>query len=381
MICIQFAPVDTWFFRDGMPFVAGGVPQYGVTSLFPPHPPTVAGALRAVLAVNRGWNGRGCWPRHIRDVLGDGPEDLGRLALDGPFLLRKEQPLFRAPRHLLGRDDEAGKWIPSILLRPGQAVTCDLGKDVRLPEAQEPKGNLADLRPGHKEWLTGQGLNAVLRGDIPTPDDVVSDKDLWSMEPRIGLKRDRSTRTAEEGMLYTAQQVRLQGDVTLGMRIGGLPSDWILPVGQTQTVPLGGEGRLAECQPWDAELGLGICGMQPPSCRQEVTLIALSPLDLNLSGIDSDSARPWENTGGLRLVSACLDRPQRIGGWDSLKRRPLPLRSVWAPGSVLFCKIHEPERFRKAVAGDGLMRVGARQSLGFGLAALGIWPNQQETNS
>ena len=375
MIGMQLEPVDTWFFRDGTPFVAGGVPQYGVTSLFPPHPPTVAGALRAALAITRGWNGRARWPRYICDILGDGPENLGVLALDGPFLLTDEQPLFRAPRHLLGKGDSNG-WTPCTFLRPGQAVACDLGDAVQLPEAQDPESHLANLRAGDKEWLTHQGLNDVLRGKIPASTEIVSDKNLWSMETRIGLERDRSTRAAKEGMLYTAQQVRLQASVSLGMCVSGLPQDWNLPF--DKLMPLGGEGRLAECRAWNAESLFDSWPVHPSSGH--VALIALSPLDLD--GIDVCNQQPLAHAGGLRLVSACLDRPQRVGGWDSLRRRPLPLRSVWGPGSVLFCEIQEPARFQEAVvsAGGGLIRVGARQQLGFGLVALGVWPNQQETN-
>lgn len=58
------------------------------------NPVTVAGALRAALARSRGWNGRGRWPQALRGILGDGPDHLGRLFLDGPFLLREGRPRF-----------------------------------------------------------------------------------------------------------------------------------------------------------------------------------------------------------------------------------------------------------------------------------------------
>ena len=111
MIGVELAPVDTWFFRDGTPFFAGEAPMGNVGGMFPPYPGTVVGALRVALAMVRGWNGRDRWPQELCAVLGDGPDDLGRLSFDGPFVLRKGKPLFRAPRHLLGAGNP-DQWVP-----------------------------------------------------------------------------------------------------------------------------------------------------------------------------------------------------------------------------------------------------------------------------
>ena len=119
------------------------------------------------------------------------------------------------------------------------------------------------------------------------------------------------------------------------------------------------------------------------AANRRMTVVALSPLDL-----DEDvylGRQPIVALGGARVVSACLSRPQRIGGWDSLARRPLPLRSVLPPGSVLFCEGAEPGTFRgvtEAVeANNGVLKIGARQKSGFGLVALGIWPDVSEVTS
>ena len=141
MTGVRLQPVDTWFFRTGTPFTAGSAPQEDVRSLFPPHPPTVTGVLRSALALSRGWNGRGRWSREIAGVLGDGPENLGMLSLDGPFLLRNEEPLFRAPRHLLGIDYPAG-WTPVAFLRPGALSSVTLATRFGFPT---PRGSTRTL--------------------------------------------------------------------------------------------------------------------------------------------------------------------------------------------------------------------------------------------
>ena len=383
MTGLRFTPIDTLFFRDGTPFSQGSAPQDGVGSLFPPHPPTIAGAVRAVLARCNGWDGRGRWPFPVTDVLGDGPDDLGQLSLTGPFLIRDRQPLFRAPRHLLGVNDGSGGWTPQAFLRPGVEVTCDLGDAVRLPELLEPNdlaGSDIDvhaLKTSVRQWLTQAGMQAVLRGEIPLATDVVSSGDLWCDEPRIGLERNRTTRTAEEGMLYSTHHVRPNRGVSLGVRVAGIPGNWKLPFGRM--VPFGGESRLAECEEWETTLNL-----TPPwtaiESNRRAALIALSPLAL--SPAEYCGRQELDIPGGPRVVSACLDRMQRIGGWDSLACRPLPLRSVLPSGSVLFCEVAEPLRLRDAVAtSDGLLRIGAWQSWGFGAVALGAWPESSEVNT
>ena len=378
MMGIRLHPVDTWFFRDGTPFTLDSAPQENVDSLFPPHPPTVVGALRAALAYANGWNGAVPWPPPIREVLGDGP-DLGVLRFCGPFVLRNEQPLFPAPRHVLGTKNGREGWVPAGFLRPGPPVTCDLGNDVRLPEAAAAQQDSGRLDAGTGQWLTQGGMNAVLLGGCPSTSEVVSSECLWNAEPRIGLARDSEARTALEGMLYSTRHVRPRRGVSLGMRIAGLPADWKPPFGRLS--PFGGEGRLAECREWKADIELHArpnwhALLDRIVDAREVVLVALSPLDIE------GELRPgkvFDEIGGARVVSACLDRPQRIGGWDSRVRRPLPLRSVLPPGSALFCEIPDPERFTDAVtAGGGLTRIGSRREWGFGLVALGTWPDSLE---
>ena len=181
-------------------------------------------------------------------------------------------------------------------------------------------------------------------------------------------------------MLYSTRHVRLMRRVSVGVQIAGVPADWTLPFGRL--VPFGGESRLAECREWriDSYLDAPLAEIE---ASRRLVVVALSPLDL-----EEDvclGRQPIAALGGARVVSACLSRSQRIGGWDSLARRPLPLRSVLPPGSVLFCEDFEPGSLQDAVestrANHGILKVGTRQQSGFGLVALGIWPDVSEVTS
>lgn len=368
MIGVQLRPADTLFFGSGMPFSATGA-QEDISGVFPPHPPTIVGALRGWLARSQGWSGRGPWPSELHAILGDIPVELGKLQFCGPFLMRDGAPLFKAPRHLLGIVEDE-RWTPKVTLRPGPATRCDLGDEIRLPTIPAADGGcLARLAVANDHWLTLAGLDAVLTGELPKGSEVVTSSELWREERRVGLERDPLTRTAREGMLYSTRHIRLMQGVGLGVRFVGIPSDWRLPF--DQNILVGGESRIAQCLRWDNALSI-TRHHQAVAHNNKVSIIGLTPLDIE--GGVCPGMTLMDEYGGVRVVSACIDRPLRIGGWSTLEHRPLPLRSVLAPGSVLFCEANDPKRLAAALKqSDGLLRVGMRQQWGFGLITLGTW--------
>lgn len=370
MIAIRMVPVDTLFFRDGTPFSAGSASQEDVGGLFPPHPPTVAGALRAALARLRGWSGIGRWPEHLNETLGDGPSVLGTVSFSGPFLLRSEKLLYPVPRNVLGVTI-GRSWKPRALLRPGEPIICDIGHGITLPEVSraDSANETVALKPGDRCWITQRGLESLLRGEIPDFSDVLPSYELWKEERRVGLERNDASRTAQEGMLYSTRHVRPRKSVDLGVLIDGLPPDWDFPEGHL--VALGGETRLAECLKWESRPSIET-PLDAIERSGRLLVVALSPLDLDA---EICSGRGLLNElGKAQVVSACFDRPQRIGGWDSLSRKPIPVRSILPAGSVLFCELRDPKELREEVeARGGILQIGERNHWGFGMVALGTW--------
>lgn len=375
MMRLQLEAVDTLFFRDGTPFAAESTGPRDVGGLFPPHPGSITGALRAALARANGWSGAGRWTPELNQALGPGPDDLGLLSFDGPTLLRNGQPLFAAPLHLLGLSTEDG-WTPRALLQPGSPVNCDLGPAVQLPDlpADISVAERPELKTGEGWWLTQAGLERLLQGQLPRQEDMIASDELWRQEPRIGIERDRQRRTAREGMLYSARHVRLQPGVGLGVQIHGLDANWKPPLGTT--LPLGGESRMAECSHWGESRPLRM-PHELIAASQRLLVVALTPLDLEPAQALGREA--LTDFGDARVIAACLGRPLRIGGWDSLARRPLPLQSVLPAGSVLFCSCPQAKSLIETIAaGDGQARLGRRQRWGYGAVALGTWNDPLE---
>jgi CRISPR-associated protein Cmr3 len=365
---LALSPIDTWFFRDSTPFDKGASPQAGVSGVFPPHPSTVAGTIRAALALCNGWDGRGRWSADIEKVLGDGPDDLGRLRLTGPFVLHGGVPIFPAPRHVLGRTSDDGRWIPAGWLRPGNTrVACDLGPSTRLPEVIADGPDSAALAAGARQWMTLAGLERIVRGDLPREHESLPEADVWAEEFRVGIARESISRTAVEGALYSTRHARLDRRVSIGVEVDGVPHDWRSPVGTV--LPFGGESRLAAYDAWETEVRL-----EPGHVHGEsgcVVLIALTPILLGHDVLSGRAELPV--AGGARVVCACVDRPLRIGGWDSLRRTPLPLRNALEPGSALFCEVEGPAQLAAEVT-CGLLRIGDRTAAGFGLCAVAKAP-------
>lgn len=112
----------------------------------------------------------------------------------------------------------------------------------------------------------------------------------------------------------------------------------------------------------------------------QVTVTCLTPLALPvLAGKVIVPLAGDEVPGlpGAKIVSACVGRPLRLGGWDSLEQRPLPLAPFLPAGSTWFCVV-ETQAIEGVLNLHGA-KIGARQAYGFGQIALGTWEEKGAT--
>lgn len=360
----KLEPIDAWFFRDGRPSNRDE-DQSDLESLFPPHASTVVGAIRAALARQQGWDGSRDWDFSIKKILGDGFENLGTLTFTGPFLMKSNEFLFPVPRHLLGLVKE-NTFTPCTFLKPSdEPILCDLG-EVRLPVPQ--KQNAANQKPFKQAdgfFITSLGMQKILNGKLPTQGECIHQDILFQLEGRVGVERDQDSRTTLEGGLYSPKYVRLKKDVSLVMGINGLPDGWELP----PLFPLGGESRLAGSTLLD----------NPPTVPHatdsdgNTLIILVTPAHFDCqeqgkwfgAGPDEDaSSLHFDFTG--KIKTACFDRPLRIGGWDSLKRQPLPMQPYLSSGAIWWL-----EDEIKKIDNKRQMRLGDKTAYGYGMVFVG----------
>jgi len=347
MKTFALAPLDAWFFRDGRPYNEKEASQADVASVFPPPARTLSGALRAALARANGWSGSGRWTPKLNAALGSSPNDLGALQFTGPFLIKGGHALWPLPRHLLGRAQE--RWELTAFLRP----------DNKLPPGESRDG----LKPAETAWITTTALNVLLEGKRPDGTDIFPPGTLWAHEPRVGLRRDETRHTTGEGALYSPAYVRLHRCVALGVCIAGVPDELTADI--PPLFPLGGESRLARCDAWPHNP----LPEPPPrdSFRPDATGRIRFSAVLLTPGCFREPSLP-----GAAIVSACVGRPHLIGGWDSLKREPLPLHPFAPAGSVWFCTASGDD-FSSILAQHG-KHIGPYAAHGFGHIVIGLWP-------
>ena len=379
------SPVDSWFFRDGRPFNQGEKAQIDVQSMFPPFATTIVGAIRAALARSLGWNGCGDWSAEIKAKLGDG-QNLKPLKFHGPYLIRQKngiiEPLFPAPLNIIGKEpiyDEVG-WTFAYL-KPGRGIDCDLGKWVKLPTAKNAMG----MKSLNGFFFTQEDIEKILRGDglqqikpirgkmissVPQVSETKRNQveTLWDLEYAVGIERDHLTRTAEEGAIYSAQRVRLCRGVALAMNVEGLSEDLKLPA----TLTFGGESRMAYAEPLEKPIGMP----EAPPLQPSGGIIRFTVTHLTPAYFENGLPRPGEEfreIPGAKVISACLERPMKIGGWNSIPSRkgPIPLKPFIPPGSTWFCEAEAglEEKIRDLNGSH----IGGYTDFGFGQILIGSW--------
>ncbi len=375
---LSLKPVDSWFFRDSRPFEAQGM----LHSVFPPYPPTIIGALRFKLAQRMGWGATrlSSWTEDIKTILGDGPIVLGDLRFQGPHIsIQREKQrttLYKVPLHILGetnfaQETRSDHWSPKTFLVPGDEVSCDLGKQTRLPTPQQ---ETVGLNSGRSHWLTEAALLEVLSGKlVANSGECFLESDLWKTEYRVGLERHSGRHTALQGQLFSTNHIRFQDvyDLHLCVGVRGVPKP--LQQKATELISLGGEGRMAELEvaEWP-QLPIPEGLKNEIEEQKRLLFVLLTPMALP-QGWQPNPGSQVPDLPGTTVVSACIDKPVLIGGWNSIERKPTPLRPYLPAGSVFFCEVEEDIDKATLLARHGEC-IGDLQAHGYGQIALGCWP-------
>ena len=348
--------LDSLMFRDGRPFNQSDAGASEAVSIFPPHPPTVVGAIRAKLW-QQDLNGR--WSA---DDLGDGTNwqkeaSLGHLSFGAPLVLWREEPVFPVPLHIVEGKDEKGQEKLTQLL-PGEALNTDLGQ--RKMPRQTRSSSLKGIKPILDRYVTTSGMKKILDGQIASlsrENDLIKCTELWVKEPRVGIGIDKDTRTTSGGQLYMATHVRMADDAQLAVRLDG----WNKPF-QTAIGPFSGEHRAASISEAATPFDLPNSEMAQPKgpTGKKHFVVAISPVVP-----DPDAGFAIEGLLSDSIESACLGKPLPIGGWDFKAKGPIPLRQCIPAGSVWF--LSDQSSF---ASGD---KIGKAQEWGFGQILVGQW--------
>ena len=392
----EFSAADNWFFGSGNPMNAG---ESGWReSQFPPTGLTLQGAIRTAVLYFTGADienfkkGLDCLPENGGSLLAEigCAKSLGALDLAGPFLSRNNELLFPVPLDLLYKAKHAREInAPAyVFLKPATtSVECDLGH-VHLPVMNSSGYKVLENHYlGYADMLKalkgeGDGLKPIpLFSDEANPSRKHCES-LADKEPKVGLARDNQTRLNKDSMLFSISSVRPRAGLSLKSRVRGIsPAHTPPPSGFLQQ--LGGEGKLAEINITDCRAD----NFQIPEKQLKIVdkklrfkLVFIQPALMPVAGwlpenFDSEPTEAgWVgelNHSPVTIVSACIGKSLKFGGWDLEKSESKPHQAFIPAGSVYFCEAEKQYLPQIEKLHDS--KLGDKQQLGFGHVLLGLW--------
>lgn len=383
MTRVWLEPCDIVFFRDDLPFGVEG--SQIARCQFPPRPSVIAGALRTKVLSSEGVDfdgfrsGEGV-PPLVRAEIGSGRGRDGEVA-PGSFRLTMLALGHRKPSGEAGAYFRIGRDLV-MEEKAARAVSRPVGMLAPAMASRLPgRSSLGGLTPlavtlGYGPrggWLEGAGYVAYLQGrsDLPLP---LSESSVVEREFRVGIGLAWTTRTVDEGRLYSGQGVVMKPGWGFVVGVEGCT---LVPT--TGLVRLGGDGRMARLAPWDA------ADPDWSPVRDQVASSGRFRWVLQTPAIFRKGWLPdaiEETTEGLayrggsfraRLVSAAVGAPELAGGWDLVRGGPKPFRQMAPAGSVYWFEVIDGDREAPWLELHGQSVSDERAQEGFGLVHVGGW--------
>lgn len=402
--------LDTLFFRDGRPFVAGEGTDVG--SRFPPTPLTLQGLIRSKLLAtycSEGWQQykQGCntCTKHTKckaeGVVGSvQPNDnnRGTLKIRGPWILVDGCPVLPIPMDIIATSDnlkhvaEHGGEIQTAVLAPKSNGPCHSNLPGALtplapPQAWERNNTKFEGVPGfiswnqYREYLCGNAPKLTLQTDWWRPSD------LWGTEVRPGLEIEDGRSRAKSGMLYFAKHVRLKSKkprVTLAVELdelGGLNLDspWRSPFGgERRAVVI--EKMETACNPWEQLDSKDEVVKNQGKLKLVLTQMAWLQNGWYPNGwsignrLKGQPAAATLNGHSISWIASRMERPEHIGGWDLAKGDQKPVRRFVPPGAVYYLSNDHAQSLRNTCLSDTAPNEPfSYAEMGLGHVLIGTW--------
>jgi CRISPR-associated protein Cmr3 len=362
MTSILIEPIDVLFLRDGKPFSAGM--DHLARSVFPPFPPTLAGFVRSKLLLDAklDWN-------LAREQFGDlgNPDGYGEFRVTGLFLRKHGIDYVPVPRDVVKPKDSESYGV----LRPIQ-------HDNTLPVTSNfPERDLLHL------WFRTASPVEAVAGYTSLPDfvqycisgeapqTITCEEHFVVREPRTEIGMNPAARTAQQGRLFTIEYLRLLDDASFHVCFDGVR--W---PGQSGLATFGGEQRPIRWRVLDQWEPSSVTALEEKvRASSRFKIILLAPAFFSGGWVPGQRLNQCLEKAGVeaKLVSAAVDRPVRIGGFDLHKREPKPMRLAAPAGSVYFYEIKsgDPARLVKTWAMNGIS--DHNWEAGMGLSMIGGW--------
>jgi CRISPR-associated protein Cmr3 len=349
---INIKPIDVLFFRDSKPFSRGS--DHFAKSIFPPYPQTLYGAFRTkaleelqcdfgefkegnLIFKNEQLVNANGGIDNIKEQIGD-VNSIGKFLLKGPVLLKQNKSIYiKIPADVKKVSGIVKIMSPFDWNQYGIETDFNLNNYPHLPTntpAEDLDGYIS-LRAFINFYL--------LNEQVISEKDILKPNDIFEYEIRTGIEINDEKDTTQEGKLYTAGFVRLKDEWSLYAEIENLS---VLP--QNGTLKLGGSNRVCECTTLNNNPFGDYFQDAKPNIMQQIQetkkfkIVLLTPTIFNNGWISDKFNSNFElekNNVKIKLISAVINKPEYISGWDIAKRRPKPLKKLVPAGSVYYFEL------------------------------------------
>lgn len=370
---ITFEQVDSWFFRESRPH--GSVGANALSSVFPPPTRSLMGCLRSHIGnqyfqkhPNKSWDDLSTLT-NLKQVIGDATK-LGCLKPRGVFVKTHIENIERyylpAPVSVCRKNHETSenKTVYFSLQLTDKPYQTDLGTKrlVELPLSVEGNSDLKGAKPLEDVWLSKEAWELVLQGKLDAISQIAAavqeQDDFISEEYRLGIQVDPNNRSVVDGKLYQTTHIRLDPNTSFVMPV--IMDNKIVSMvvddnflNTKHLVRLGGEARMANIS--FEQSTLRFLPMPPANLtvkqgeNKKVFMIylltkLLMQTDSWLPKNFTESESGWSgsiNGIDLTILSACIGKAHREGGWDQLHHIPRPIQSYIPAGSAFFIQVSD----------------------------------------
>jgi len=328
-------PNDTLFFRGGEPMEIGE--SHFQTSIFPPSPETLIGAIRTLIIV-RNSNGdfegykthkykEHLWYKEIGfETLPD------TFSFIGPFLMKDNKLLLSPPSNLFTTIDKNKFTIAAPRYFEGVKHFSSLKNIMWIDKHDDVDSSEWKPVEGH---ITIEGMKKYLKGSIDSIDydsDFIQTTDIFEDEQRTGIALEQGLRTVRLGHLYMTCHKRFKEDAGMIFFLNGVSS---FP--NSDIIQLGGENRTVIYEKVD--------DIDMPSFKRNVDfLVTTMPFKVNkvINGIpipeflDDDFNVVLPGGVKSKLMSYAVNRPLFFGGWDMARNKSKNMIQYLPAGSVFY---------------------------------------------
>jgi CRISPR-associated protein Cmr3 len=347
---IKIKPHSSLFFRDGKPFIAGEN-SWANTSILP-NPSVLWGAICSMLMTE------GCDIESLEN----------NLQLEKIYLYNEDSKrcFWPAPQDIFVNEtgeilyEKYEKYEKQENIVTSTNLPCFVFPDT--DEKVEKADNLfMDISSiCHEYTHYNSSPSVITTGDIRVDDH------------KVGITRDRKTRTSEEHKLYRIDLVQFKENWSFLVKVecqSGFPANLTRGF-----LKLGGEGKAAEYEVineephyiknynYDKEILL-----KEKRENKYLKLYLTSHALFDKGWIPLEGAFAG-NGYGLKLTAASVGKPLFIGGFDIKKRMPKPMRKAVPAGSVYVFEIdRKNEIILKDIADDFIKKFSSSlEQRGFG---------------